>query len=173
MARATSDNSTLWAGTSTGRLFISKNANVAAGAVTFTRLDSNAQPNRFISSIAVDPADANHAWVTYMAYSTTAGSTAPGHVYEVTYNPVSGTASFNDISYDMGEIPANGVAIDPASGDLYVANDFGVLRLAKGAHSWTVAGSGLPVVEVSGITIANGKLYAATHGLGGWSMNLG
>ena len=41
VARASSDTATLWAATTTGRVFISKNADtVAAGSVTYTRLDS-------------------------------------------------------------------------------------------------------------------------------------
>src|SRR5205809_6298513 len=45
-----------------------KNANAdPASSVSFTRLDSLAanDPNRFVSSIYVDPANANHAWISY------------------------------------------------------------------------------------------------------------
>src|SRR6266480_4470294 len=52
LARATSDAATLWAATTTGRVFISKNADAAAGSVTFTRLDTlpsaTASPGRFV-----------------------------------------------------------------------------------------------------------------------------
>src|SRR5207248_5431471 len=60
LTRAGTDNSTLWAATTTGRLFVSHNANNAtASGVTFTRVDSLAanSPNRAISSISVDPAN--------------------------------------------------------------------------------------------------------------------
>src|SRR5438067_6005244 len=39
-ARTTKDTGTLWVATTTGRVFISKNADAAAGSVTFTRLDT-------------------------------------------------------------------------------------------------------------------------------------
>ena len=45
-------------------------------------------PNRFTSGIAVDPANPNHAWISYSGYNTTVGSVTPGHVFEVTFNPV-------------------------------------------------------------------------------------
>ncbi len=70
--RATTDNSTLWAATTTGRVFISANADAdPASAVTFLRLDSlsAADPDRFITGIAIDPANANHAWISYSGFS--------------------------------------------------------------------------------------------------------
>jgi hypothetical protein len=66
------------------------------------------------------------------------------------------------------------IAYDNVTGDLYLSNDFGVLRLAGGTTSWTLAAPGMPNVEVAGLTIVPGerKLYAATHGLSAWSLNL-
>jgi hypothetical protein len=69
-----------------------------------------------------------------------------------------------------------GIARDAATGDLYAATDFGVLRLPAGATQWQQAGSGLPRVAVYGITLAdtNGArvLYAATHGRGAYALTL-
>jgi hypothetical protein len=85
--RAPSDTSTLWAATSTGRVFASLNADADPGiAVSFTRIDRLAAnaPNRFVSGIFVDPADAHHAWISYSGFSAATPAT-PGHVFEVTY----------------------------------------------------------------------------------------
>jgi len=135
---------------------------------------TNSLPNRFPSGIAVDPAKPNHAWISYSGYNTTAGSVTPGHVFEVTYDSAAKTASWVDRSYDLGDLPLTDIALDDATGDVYVSNDFGVLRLAKGTTSWSLAGEGLPVVEVPGLTIVPGarRLYAASHGMGAWFMNL-
>ena len=48
------------------------------------------------------------------------------------------------------------------------------MRLANGATTWTVAGGGLPAVEVPGLTIVPGArlLYAATHGRSAWLLKL-
>ena len=50
----------------------------------------------------------------------------------------------------------------------------GALYLASGTATWTATG-GMPTVEVPGLTIVPSEriLYAATHGLGGWVMDLG
>ena len=176
--RTTADNGTMWVATSTGRVFVSKNADAdPASAVTYTRIDvqgANSLPNRFPSGIAVDPSHPNDAWISYSGYNSTVGSVTPGHVFEVTFDPVAKTATWTDRSYDLGDLPLTDIALDDATGDLYVSNDFGVLRLAEGTTSWTVAGEGLPVVEVPGLTIVPGarRLYAATHGMSAWSMNL-
>ncbi len=179
LARAASDSATLWAATTTGRVFISKNADTANINVTYTRLDSLAanSPGRFISGIAVDPTNANHAYLTYSSYSALTPST-PGHVFSVTYNPVAGTATWANLDSTGGpgfpDFPATGVAFDSVRGDLYVSNDWGVLRLPNGSTNWEVAGTGLPMVEVAGLTIAPSarKLYAATHGRSAWLLTL-
>jgi hypothetical protein len=173
--RTASDTSTLWTATSTGRLFISKNADADPASVTFTRLDtaSTLAPNRFISGIFVDPANSNHAWISYSGYNATTPST-PGHVFEVTYNPVAQTATFVDQSTTLRDLPITDVAFDSPTGDLYLASDFGVYRRAAGKPGWYLAAKGMPNVEVAGLTIVpqNRLLYAATHGRGAWVLPL-
>ncbi len=63
---------------------------------------------------------------------------------------------------------------DDVTGDLYAASDFGVMKLANAKTTWTVAGTGLPMVEVAGLTIVPSAriLYAATHGRSAWSFQL-
>jgi hypothetical protein len=48
------------------------------------------------------------------------------------------------------------------------------MKLANAATSWAVAGAGLPMVEVAGLTIVPSAriLYAATHGRSAWSFQL-
>ena len=50
--------------------------------MTFTRLDCLAanDPNRFVSGIYIDPANANHAWISYRGFNATTPAT-PGHVF--------------------------------------------------------------------------------------------
>ena len=173
--RAATDTGTLWAATNTGRVFISKNADAAAGAVTFTRLDtlSSAAPGRFVSSMAIDPANPNHAWVSYSGYNFNT-SAQPGHVFSVTYSPVGPTATWADLSNNLGDLPVTDLVLDSTTGDLYAASDFGVMKLEFNTPSWVSAGPGMPMVEVAGLTIdsASRKLYAATHGRGAWILPL-
>ena len=95
-------------------------------------------------------------------------------MFEVVYNPTTGTAAWTDRSYDFGDIPVTDVVRDDQTGDLYASTDFGVFRLACGTTSWTLAAPGMPNLEVAGLTIVPGerKLFAATHGLGAWLLNL-
>ncbi len=179
VARTASDTNTLWAATTTGRVFISKNADTTNTSVAYTRLDSldANSPGRFISGIVVDPADSNHAWISYSSYSSLTPAT-PGHVFSVTYNQGPGTATWTSLDGSGGtafpDFPATSIAVDSVRGDLYVSNDWGVLRRANGSSDWVVAGTGLPNVEVAGLTIVPSSrvLYAATHGRSAWKLTL-
>ena len=173
ITRAPSDTSTVWVGTRRGRLFISKNANAAASSVSFTRIDTPAQPTRFISGIVVDPKNPYHAFVSFSGYNAYTPTT-PGHVFDVLYNPSTGKATWTDISYDLGDVPVTGIAYDAPEGNLYASTDFGVTELEAGSTEWDLAAPGLPPVTVYGLTIStSGRvLYAATHGRGAWRLNL-
>lgn len=174
--RTASDTSTLWVATSTGRVFVSHNADADPNAsVVFARVDtsSSSAPNRYVTGIVIDPANSNHGWISYDGYSATTPST-PGHVFEVTYDPATQAATFTDRSYHLGDLPINDVALDSVTGDLYMSSDFGVYRLPSGSTAWRLAARGMPKVEVPGLTIVpNARLlYAATHGLGAWVLRL-
>jgi hypothetical protein len=179
LARSPSNANVLWAATSTGRVFVSSNANAAdAASVTFTRIDTLAanSPGRAVSSIQVDPANPNHAWLSYLSYNAITPTT-PGHVFSVTYDPGAGTATWTSLDGSgqgaLGDLPINGIAVD-TNGDIYAAHDFGVAKLTHGTTAWTNAAAGLPVVTVAGLTINPGarQLLAATHGRGAYQLTL-
>jgi hypothetical protein len=177
VARSSTDSSTMWAATSTGRVFFTSNADAAAGSVVWERLDSSSavDPNRFVSGITIDPANPNHAWMSYSSYSSLTSAT-PGHVFEVTRSAPS-TATWTSLDSPGGtpfpDFPATSIARD-SNGDLYVSNDWGVLVLANAGVSWVTAGTGLPMVVVAGLTIVPSArvLYAATHGRSAWKLRL-
>lgn len=178
LGRTGSDTSTLWAATTTGRVFISKNADGVNTSVTFTRLDTATNsPGRFISGIVVDPANSNHAWLSYSSYNAL-DPVMSGHIFSVTYDPNTGTATWTNLDGSgataFPDFPATAIAFDSVLGDLYASNDWGVLRRANGSSDWVVAGIGLPNVEIAGLTIVPSarKLYAATHGLSAWQLTL-
>ncbi len=172
--RTKSDTGTIWAGTGTGRIFFTSNGDAAAGSVVWERLDlsSTVDPNRFPSSIYIDPANSNHAWISYSGYNVNTPS-QPGHVFEVTRTGPS-TATWVNISYNLGDQPITDLVRDDITGDLYAASDFGVMRLPNATTTWVLAGNGFPMVEVPGLTIVPSAriLYAATHGRSAWSLKL-
>jgi hypothetical protein len=83
IARDSGDHGTIWAATSAGRIFVTHNGDaVDPSTVTWTRIDNSAaggSPTRFPSSIYVDPANSNHAWISYSGYNAATPAT-PGHV---------------------------------------------------------------------------------------------
>ena len=169
--RAPSDSRTLWAATRTGRVFVTSNADAGALDVSFDRIDTASTPGRFVSGIAIDPNDPDHAWVSYTGYSAYAPG---GHVYEVRYTPSSHDATWTDRSYDLGDQPVTGIAFNDQTGDAYASTDFGVMRLPRGSAVWEDAAPGMPKVAVYGLTLPDSAhvLYAATHGRSAYALKL-
>src|SRR5207302_2148514 len=104
ISRTTGDTSTLWAATTTGRLFVSKNADMTpASSVVFNRIDNTDpnSPNRAISSISIDPTNSNRAYVSYLSFNArfanAVPSIHPGHVFRVDYNPITMTAVWTNL----------------------------------------------------------------------------
>jgi hypothetical protein len=177
--RGRNDTNTLWATTSTGRVFVSKNGDDASpAAVTFTRLDSQSSidPPRYPTAVFVDPLDANHAWITYSGYNAKTPAT-PGHVFEIRYNPAAHAATFTSLdgqkNNGFGDIPANSIVVAP-SGTIYVGNDYGVVQRDRGSTVWRLPAAGLPNVNVPDLTYVaeRGVVYAATHGQGVWQLKV-
>jgi hypothetical protein len=147
--------------------------------VQFKRIDTPAQPMRFVSGIAVDPRDpsGNTAFVSFSGYNAYTPAT-PGHVYKVVYDPVTGTAAWTNLDHNLGDLPILDIEVDPATGDLYAAHDYGVLRLPAGRSAWVRAADELPKVAVYELALTGGRragdrtLYAATHGRGGFRLEL-
>lgn len=86
----------------------------------------------------------------------------------------SGASTWTDRSHNLGDQPLTDLVRDDVTGDLYTATDFGVLRLPSGTSAWVRAAGGMPNVEVTGLTVVPGKriLYAASHGLSAWKLDL-
>ena len=167
------DGKTLWAATSTGRVFISKNADAANPAtVVLDRIDDEAAntPNRYPTAIHVDPTDSNHAWITFSGFNAKTPTT-PGHVFEVRYVPGASTFTVLDGS-TFGDIPATALAVTN-DGLIVVGTDYGAVS-STGDGNWTEAGKGLPHVVVADLVYvpARDLIYAGTHGQGAWTLRV-
>jgi len=159
----------MWVATSTGRVFITNNAAASAPTVTFTRIDNQSggtSPARFPTGIAVDPANPNHAWISYSGYNANTPAQV-GHVFDVTWNGTTAVWRNLNVESGNGDYPINEVVRDDLNGNLYAATDFGVLvgQPSGVNYVWTPT-VGIPRAEVSGLRIHSGQrvLYAATHG---------
>jgi PKD domain len=172
--RAPSDRSTLWVAGRRGRLFISKNADAKPEKVGFDRIDTDDQPARFISGVAIDPANPNHAFVSFSGYDA-ATPDQPGHVFDVRYDPARSRATWTSLDANLPDTPITDVAYDDMTGDLYVGTDYAILRRPAGAKAWEQAAAGLPLASVTNTVLrADGRvLYAATYGRAAWRLALG
>jgi len=165
IARNKADHGTLWATTSAGRVFVTHNADATDPAnVLWHRIDNATSPTRFPSSIYPDPANVNHAWVTYSGYNATT-PTVPGHVFDVLEGGAApGSGSFTNLNVEAGtaafptptgtgDLPVNDIVRDDARKNLYVATDFGVLLgNGDGKGGWNVT-PGLPRFEITHLEI--------------------
>ncbi len=165
--RSITDGGTLWAATSFGRLYVSKNADAAGASVTFNRIDTAALPNRFVTRILVDRANPNTAIIAYTGFNQITPTT-PGHIFRAVYNPATGVATFTRIDADLGDIPINTIAYDDLRGDLYAGTDYGPIILKKNSIHWEGAGVGFPEALIVDMEIVPDErtLVVATHGLG-------
>jgi hypothetical protein len=126
-------------------------------------------PNRWISSLRIDPADPLHVYAVYGEYRRpwTAEPRPSGHVFQST----DGGESWTDISGNLPGAPATDLLI---LGDkLIVSMDVGVF-VAEAANptAWSNLGTGIPKSAVSSLTLTpdSESIVAATYGRGLWTI---
>ncbi|HLH08466.1 MAG TPA: hypothetical protein VKW78_14595 [Terriglobales bacterium] len=175
----------IYAGTADGRVWVTTSANSGVGSWN----DVSPMAGGFqdpacaygsrcpyaVSSIAIDPRDATGQ----TAYATVLGF-GIGHVWQTT----SAGANWTDVTGNLPDAPVASVAVDPASGLVYIGSDIGVFAAwpSGASTSWSEVGpesgaGALPTVPVTQISIfAPGneppRLRAATYGRGVWEMPL-
>ncbi|MEJ7726520.1 MAG: exo-alpha-sialidase [Actinomycetes bacterium] len=174
--RTTANTNWAWAATTTGRLFVTQNVDAKNPAnVRWTRIDDDdaMAPGRFVSSIYPHPTLRNRAVVSYSGFSSNTPTT-PGHVFAIRYHKSTGTSSWRNLSTDFGDQPVTDLVRDGATQDLFASTDFGVLKQVAGSNTWVDAANGMPNVEVTGLTFDPNRriIYAASHGLSAWKLEL-
>lgn len=157
-AAARSDGRVIYVGTDDGRMWITRNT-----GSTWTEITAGL-PTRWITKVAVDPTDANLA---YVAVSGFRNGDPAAHLFRTT----NGGASWQDISGNLPDAPVNDVVLDPRDRTrLFTATDVGVFVSTDGGATWSHAGTGLPLVPVADLEATNTGtttlLTAATYGLG-------
>jgi len=133
------------------------------------RLSVPELPNRYVTSIAVDPANGAHAYVSFGSYSRRwIPDAGVGHVFETT----DGGATWADVSGNLPDAPVYKVIM--RGSDLIVGTEVGAFIAPRPRGlpaSWRTVGSGLPRVTVWDLTVApDGRVVAGTHGRGTWEI---
>lgn len=133
-------------------------------------------PNRYITAIAIDPANPQTVYVALGGYSVrwvppgtlhdTNENIGTGHLFRST----NGGASFVDISGNLPDVPATSLVV--RGKQLIVGTDVGVFASDVRGGQTYVPLSGLPVVPVAAINLVPGncdRIVAATFGRGIYS----
>ncbi|RPF34449.1 glycosyl hydrolase [Streptomyces sp. TLI_185] len=128
-------------------------------------------PNRYLSGLAIDPADSDHVLLAVNGFSrkwTEGPGAGVGHLFETR----DGGVTWKDVSGNLPDVPANSVAL-LKGGTIALGTDLGVLVRLPGSASWKVAGGNLPTTAVLQVRVGpDGRLYAATHGRGIWAIDV-
>ena len=153
---------TIYAGTDTGLLW--KTSDAGANWTKLTPQDE--LPTRWVNGIAVDPDDANHAYVVFSGYRE--GDNA-ANIWETK----NGGTFWANISGNLPNAPLDAVVLDKADDVVIVSGDLGVFFLRKPQENpksttWTRLGTNLPNTSVQDIKIqaSTNTLYAMTFGRG-------
>jgi len=142
----------------------------AGGAWHQLALPSNL-PNRYISGLAVDPADASGrtAYIGFNGFSRTwteGPGAGIGHIWKTS----DAGATWADVSGNFPDVPVNDIILRP--GKIIVASDLATLISTDSGAHWSRLGANLPVTTVMDIHLGpDSRLYAATHGRGIWSIS--
>jgi hypothetical protein len=172
IAIAPSNPAILYVGFDDGTLEVSTNA--TSGSPTFTAITPPV--SEWITHIAVDPTNPGSIAVSFSDSNTRAVSVPP--MVDIGAVTLTGTpsATYTDITGNLPSgVASNSVVFD--AGTLVVATDVGVFSTATpngSSTSWSVVGTGLPNVQVIGLSVSgNGDLYVGTHGRGVWKLATG
>ena len=140
------------------RVFTTRNGGTSWLEIT------GALPDRYPGDIAVDPANAQHVYITFLGFGTS-------HVFQST----DGGTTWVDVGGGLPDIPTSAVAVDPAHPSvLYVGTDLGVFLSADGGATWQPFTDGMPQGMVNDLDIdgARRMIRAATHGNGAYQRDL-
>ena len=127
-------------------------------------------PNRYISAIAIDAADAsgNTAYLGFNGFSrrwTEGPGAGLGHLWKTS----NGGATWTDVSGSLPDVPVNDIVI--SGGRLVLGTDLGTVVSSVDRATWYRLGGNLPYTTVMDLHLGpDGQLYAATHGRGIWSI---
>jgi photosystem II stability/assembly factor-like uncharacterized protein len=169
IAVAPSDSNRVYAGTTIGHVYRSDDGgNTSPWADKSTGL-----PSRAVSSLWVDPADADQVLISVGGLLSTGfpGGSAAQSVYRST----NGGNSWTDVSGDLPTITANAVVADPSSATTYyLATDGGVYRTTDGGVHWLPFDNGIPNVPIADLTVDSSLkiLYAGTFGRGAYKLDI-
>jgi photosystem II stability/assembly factor-like uncharacterized protein len=169
LGTTTADPNLVYAGTDSGRMWVSRNAMAPAAEVTWQELESPLFPGRWVTRITVDPDNAEVAWASFSGWRS-------GESYPHVLMTSDGGETWVDIvGKRVPQAPVNDVIRHPSHSKwLFIATDVGVFRTTNLGKTWIKVGDTLPLVPINDIDLPAGSdtLYAATYGRSVWTTSL-
>lgn len=160
LAPAKSAPMVVYAGTDDGRVWYTRNL-----GLSWVRAADPDLPERWVTRIAVDPADANVAYATFSGFRRDDDT-----AYVLATSD--GGESWIDITGNLPQAPVNVIAVSGST--LVVGSDVGVFLTQDGGAQWLRLGRGLPSLAVLDLRVhePTKSVYAATYGRGVWKVEL-
>jgi photosystem II stability/assembly factor-like uncharacterized protein len=142
-----------------GALFVSTN-----GGASWIDRTAGLPDSLYFTSAEVDRQNANNIYVTTAGFIN-------GQKIFMSNNSGS---TWQNITYNLPNIPVNCVKNVPNTSMLLAATDIGVYKLDSASTTWVLYSQGLPNVITSDIEFneATNKIYVATFGRGIWETDL-
>jgi hypothetical protein len=155
------DGDLLWAGTDNGLLW-----KTTSGGPVWTQITAPNLPDRWISDVTIDPANADNVYVTYSGFR--AGVHTP-----YVFRTVDGGVHWTSITANQPKAPVHDQAV--IKGRHNIGTDVGVFTSKRSDVRWHVLGRGLPNAPVTHLRYVptNDRLYVSTFGRCVWSLPLG
>ena len=163
------DPNLVYAGTDSGRMWVSRNAMGPAADVTWQELQSPLFPGRWVTRVTVDPQNAKIAWATFSGWRS--GESYP----HVLMTSDGGNTWVDIVGKRVPQAPVNDIIRHPSKPKwLFIATDVGVFRTTNLGTTWIKVGANLPLVPINDIDLPAGSdtLYAATYGRSVWTTSL-
>lgn len=127
-------------------------------------------PNRYIGGVAVDAGDPSGRTV-YVGFNGFSRKwvEGPGAGLGHLWKSADAGVTWTDVSGNLPDVPVNDVVV--RGGRIVLATDLGVVVSSNGGGTWSRLAGNLPYTTVMDLSVGpDGRLYAATHGRGIWSV---
>jgi hypothetical protein len=164
IAVAEADSNRVYTATTGGKVFRSDD-----NGATNAWVDKSAGlATRIVKDVVVDHTNRDRVAVCF-------GGTAVGPASDHVFISTNGGDAWTDISGDLPNVPANGLALDPLDANtLYVATDVGVFRTTDGGTTWQAFDNGIPNCAVIDLHVDRpaSLLIAATFGRGMYKVSI-
>ena len=149
------DSNVVWVGHNNGEVWSTSNGLATTPTWVQRDLGSPNLPNRMVTRITIDPANAQHIFATFGGFNT-------DNLWQTTDGGLTWAAATG-----MPAVPLRDVEMSPANPNwLYVGSELGLLISEDGGASWSVTNDGPGRASIDEMFWSQGWLYLATHGRG-------